>query len=79
MTAAQATNRQFTVDVGQVRLDQFLAGTRSGLTRAQLHRLIVDGQVRLNGSLAKPSQRVRRGDLPRKPGYTYPATMLRLG
>ena len=63
MTAAPATTRQFTVDVGQVRLDQFLAGTRSGLTRAQLHRLIVDGQVRLNGSLAKPSQRVRRGDL----------------
>lgn len=63
MTPAPATTRRFTVNVGQTRLDQFLAESGSGLTRAQLHRLIVEGQVRLNGSFAKPSQRVRRGDL----------------
>ena len=55
--------KEFTVEVGQVRLDQFLARQTTQLTRAQLHRLIVDGQALLNGRSAKPAQKVRKGDL----------------
>ena len=67
MTALTGTVREshrvFKVDVGQVRLDQFLALQSTQLTRAQLHRLIVEGQVLLNGRAAKPAQKVRSGDL----------------
>ena len=67
MTASIGTvrdsRREFEVEVGQVRLDQFLARQSTQLTRAQLHRLIVDGQVLLNGRSAKPAQKVRSGDL----------------
>lgn len=62
MTAKAAVTRRFQVDVGQIRLDQFLARQKTELTRAQLHRLIVDGLVSLNGQAAKPSQKVRPGD-----------------
>ena len=44
-------------------MDQFLALQDTQLTRAQLHRLIVQGQVLLNGRSAKPAQKVRSGDL----------------
>ena len=54
--------REFQVGAGETRLDRFLAGQRVGLTRSQLHRIVVDGGVRLNGLPAKPSQRVRAGD-----------------
>ena len=67
MTASIGTvrdsRREFEVEVGQVRLDQFLARQSTQLTRAQLHRLIVDGQVLLNGRSTKPAQKVRSGDL----------------
>ena len=55
--------REFKVDAGQVRLDQFLALQSTQLTRAQLHRLIVEGRVLLNGRSAKPAQKVRSGDM----------------
>ena len=61
--AARDSYREFKVDMGQVRLDQFLALQSTQLTRAQLHRLIVEGQVLLNGRSAKPAQKVRSGDL----------------
>ena len=54
--------RQFEVTTEEMRLDRFLAGQRVGLTRSQLHRIVVDGWVRLNGQPTKPSQRVRAGD-----------------
>ena len=60
---ARDTRREFNVEAGQVRLDQFLALQDTQLTRAQLHRLIVQGQVLLNGRSAKPAQKVRSGDL----------------
>ena len=62
MRAAEPTTREFTVETGGPRLDYFLAGSSTGLTRSQLHRLIESGFVRLNGHPAKPSQRVKRGD-----------------
>ena len=53
---------QFLVGVDESRLDQFLAGQDTGLTRSRLSRLIVDGQVLINGRSAKPSNKVRTGD-----------------
>ena len=53
---------QFTVSGKEGRLDQFLAAQGLGLTRSRLHALIEEGQVRLNGSWAKPAQRLRAGD-----------------
>ena len=54
--------REYRVDIGQVRLDVYLAQKRSDLTRARLQKLIAEGCVRLNGSPARPSQKVRAGD-----------------
>ena len=53
---------EFTVEAASPRLDQFLAGVPTGLSRSQLHRLIVDGSVQVNGGSVKPSQKVQRGD-----------------
>ena len=61
--SGQEEKREFKVEAGHVRLDQFLALQSTELTRAQLHRLIVEGQVLLNGRSAKPAQKVRSGDL----------------
>ena len=54
---------EFTVVVDESRLDQFLAGQDTGLTRSQLQKLIVDERVLVNGRLAKPSGKVRAVDL----------------
>ena len=70
--------REFTAQAGWPRLDRFLAqlspkltGESAGelaveltreLSRSQLHRLIVNGLVLINGAPGKPSQPVRRGD-----------------
>ena len=61
--SGQEEKWEFKVEAGHVRLDQFLALQSTELTRAQLHRLIVEGQVLLNGRSAKPAQKVRSGDL----------------
>ena len=64
MTSESALHEfwEFRVAVGESRLDQYLAGLDTGLTRSRLQRLIADGQVLVNGGPAKPSQRVRAGD-----------------
>jgi 23S rRNA pseudouridine1911/1915/1917 synthase len=54
--------QEFTASQGGLRLDQFLAAQGLELTRSQLHRLIEEGQVQLNGRPARPSQRVKPGD-----------------
>ena len=53
---------EFTASAASGRLDQFLSAQGLGLTRSRLHGLIEEGQVRLNGSWAKPSQKLRAGD-----------------
>ena len=53
---------EFTVEVSESRLDQYLAGLDTGITRSQLSRLIVEGQALVNGRPAKPSSKVRAGD-----------------
>ena len=59
----ETANHEFRVAEDQSRLDQYLAGQDTGLNRSQLRRLIVDGQVLVNGGPAKPSNKVRAGDL----------------
>lgn len=53
---------EFRVTVSESRLDQYLAGLDTGMTRSRLSRLIVEGQVLVNGGPAKPSHKVRAGD-----------------
>ena len=53
--------QQFRAQVGETRLDRFLAGQRVGLTRSQLHPLVVAGWVRLTGQPAKPPHTGRAG------------------
>jgi len=59
----ETQDHKFRVAVDGSRLDQFLAGQDTGLTRSRLQRLIVEGQVLVNGATAKPSNKVRPGDL----------------
>ncbi len=54
--------KEFKVEGNWPRLDRFLAGVKTGLSRSQLHRLIVNGFVLVNGDAAKPSQGLRLGD-----------------
>ncbi|MDA0263667.1 MAG: RluA family pseudouridine synthase [Chloroflexi bacterium] len=61
MTEKTAVHR-FEVSKGESRLDQYLVGLDTGLTRSQLQRLIADGQALVNGTPAKPSYKVRSGD-----------------
>ena len=59
----QAELYEFEVTVAESRLDQFLAGLDIGMTRSRLSKLINEGQVLVNGGTAKPSNKVRTGDL----------------
>ena len=62
MAASRPVTRTFTADKNGLRLDQFLAGQPTGLTRSQLQRLIEDGLALVNGNGSKASNKVRRGD-----------------
>ncbi len=44
------------------RLDNFLLGQLGGVPRSLVYRLVRTGQVRVNGSRAKPMQKLRTGD-----------------
>ena len=57
-----AETKTYTVKVETDRLDKFLASQDLDITRSQIHRLIEDLQVVVNGSYAKPSQKLRFGD-----------------
>ena len=48
-------------DAGE-RLDAFLAAHIEGWSRARLHRLIENADVLVNGSVSKPSQKLRSND-----------------
>lgn len=55
--------RQFTASKEEMRLDRYLATCCPDLTRSRLAKLIQDGMGTLNGYPARPSQKVRSGDL----------------
>lgn len=52
------------------RLDNFLSANMKGLPRSVIYRIIRTGQVRVNGSRAKPAQRLEAGDIVRIPPAT---------
>ncbi len=64
--ADRAPTKEFEVGKTWPRLDRFLAsldmGLGMGLTRNQLHRLVVQGSVLVNGRSSKPSQTLQKGD-----------------
>lgn len=55
--------RALTADAAAPRLDAWLASRCADLSRARVQKLIKDGRVRLGGTAAKSSARVRVGDL----------------
>ena len=56
------TREEFVVGGEEERVDVYLAGKRTGLTRSQVRRLTDGGYVVLNGNVPKASQKLRRGD-----------------
>ncbi|MBC7349608.1 MAG: RluA family pseudouridine synthase [Candidatus Aminicenantes bacterium] len=56
--------RIFQVDSdGNTRLDLFLKARLPGFSRAQIQKAIKEGQVLINGHLARPGQKLKIGDL----------------
>ena len=45
------------------RLDRHLAGLLAGVSRATIQRLIIDGRIKINGSLVKPTHPPHTGDV----------------
>ncbi|WP_213807704.1 RluA family pseudouridine synthase [Granulicella sp. dw_53] len=62
--AAHPAIRQFTADpaAAGLRLDQYLAQAIPDISRARVQLLIESGQVRVNGLLAKPKQKLLGGE-----------------
>ena len=56
------TTKEYLVESDEERLDLFIAGRDTGMTRSQVRRLIEDGYVLLNGSGSKASRKLRPGD-----------------
>ncbi len=64
MTGGPAARRlSLTADRSDVRLDLFISQSGEGLSRALVQRLIDEGLVLVNGQPAKPSRKVRAGDV----------------
>lgn len=59
---SRAPAKEYKVEKTWSRLDHFLAALDIGLTRSQLHRLVVQGSVLVNGHTSKPSQTIHQGD-----------------
>ena len=51
------------------RLDNFLVTLVKGVPKSRVYRMLRRGEVRVNGGRAKPSYRVRRGDVVRVPPH----------
>ncbi len=58
---------EVTADREGQRLDNFLSARLKGLPRSVIYRVIRTGQVRVNGSRAKPATRLKAGDIVRIP------------
>ena len=54
--------REFTAPRAGSRLDRLLAEMARDLSRSRVHTLIAEGHACINGSPARPSQRVKAGD-----------------
>lgn len=53
---------QLLVDSAGVRLDKFISEQCHDISRTEAHRLVVDGRVTVNGSLARPALKLCAGD-----------------
>jgi len=60
---------EVTQDYEGVRLDNCLISKMKGLPRARIYSIIRKGEVRINRSRAKPSQKLKKGDVIRIPPY----------
>ena len=54
---------RFTALADAARLDRFLSDSCSDITRSRLRQLILEGNVTLDGSAAKPASRLRTGQV----------------
>jgi len=48
-------------NMGQ-RLDHFLSGCLTDLSRSYIQRLVTEGHVRINGQIKKPGYRLKSGE-----------------
>ena len=65
----QVSSYEVTSDFEGVRLDNCLISRLKGLPRTKIYSIIRKGEVRVNKSRAKPSQKLKIGDLIRIPPY----------
>ena len=65
----QVSSYKVTADFEGVRLDNCLISRLKGLPRTKIYSIIRKGEVRVNKSRAKPSQKLKLGDLIRIPPY----------
>jgi len=68
----QVSSYKVTADFEGVRLDNCLISRLKGLPRTKIYSIIRKGEVRVNKSRAKPSQKLKIGDLIRIPPYKQP-------
>ena len=65
----QVSSYKVTSDFEGVRLDNCLISRLKGLPRTKIYSIIRKGEVRVNKSRAKPTQKLKIGDLIRIPPY----------
>ena len=65
----QVSSYKVTSDFEGVRLDNCLISRLKGLPRTKIYSIIRKGEVRVNKSRAKPSQKLKTGDMIRIPPY----------
>ncbi len=53
---------QICVETSGTRLDVFLAESNAELTRSRIQKLILDGNIKVNGSVVKANYKLREGD-----------------
>jgi 23S rRNA pseudouridine1911/1915/1917 synthase len=75
--AGDTSTRTFTADpaAANLRLDQYLAQALPDVSRARVQLLIEAGQVRVDGNLAKPKQKLRGGESIEIEGTPQPAPL----
>tara|TARA_B100001142_G_scaffold21506_1_gene19825 strand:- start:782 stop:1699 length:918 start_codon:yes stop_codon:yes gene_type:complete len=70
----QVSSYTVTSDYEGVRLDNCLISKLKGLPRTKIYSIIRKGEVRVNRSRAKPSQKLKKGDVIRIPPYQSSAS-----
>lgn len=58
-----AQTKELIADIGNVRLDSWVSGKTSELSRSYIQKLIDEGRITVNGNTAKVNYKVKPGDL----------------